>query len=121
MGIAIEALGLSKIFRVTSDRPGRLAGLRRLVAPVSREVQAVDAVSFTIERGEMVGYIGPNGAGKSTTIKMLTGILTPSAGSARVLGLDPQRQRIPLARRVGAVFGQRTQLWWDLPLIESLA
>ncbi|WP_253915929.1 ATP-binding cassette domain-containing protein [Streptomyces sp. NRRL S-31] len=84
-----------------------------------REVRAVDSLSFTVARGEMVGYIGPNGAGKSTTIKMLTGILTPSAGRLRVAGIDPARERMRLAHRIGVVFGQRTTLWWDLPLIDS--
>jgi len=82
-------------------------------------VAAVDGVSFTIERGSMVGYIGPNGAGKSTTIKMLTGILVPTSGHIEVAGLDPSRRRVELARRIGVVFGQRTQLWWDLPLRDS--
>ncbi|MFE9625524.1 ATP-binding cassette domain-containing protein [Streptomyces sp. NPDC006527] len=85
----------------------------------SRRVRAVDAISFTVARGEMVGYIGPNGAGKSTTIKMLTGILTPSGGRLRVAGIDPSRERTRLAHRMGVVFGQRTTLWWDLPLIDS--
>lgn len=84
-----------------------------------RQVRAVDGLSFTVSRGEMVGYIGPNGAGKSTTIKMLTGILTPSGGRLRVAGIDPSRERIRLAHRIGVVFGQRTTLWWDLPLIDS--
>ncbi|MET8815230.1 ATP-binding cassette domain-containing protein [Streptomyces sp. NPDC004549] len=84
-----------------------------------REVRAVDSLSFSVARGEMVGYIGPNGAGKSTTIKMLTGILTPSAGRLRVAGIDPSRERTRLAHRIGVVFGQRTTLWWDLPLIDS--
>ncbi|NED89489.1 ATP-binding cassette domain-containing protein, partial [Streptomyces sp. SID11233] len=84
-----------------------------------RAVRAVDGISFRVRRGEMVGYIGPNGAGKSTTIKMLTGILTPSGGRLRVAGLDPARQRLALTRRIGVVFGQRTTLWWDLPLIDS--
>ncbi|MDQ3163322.1 MAG: ATP-binding cassette domain-containing protein [Actinomycetota bacterium] len=84
-----------------------------------REVLAVDKISFSIARGEMVGYVGPNGAGKSTTVKMLTGILVPSGGRLRVAGLDPSRQRIELARRIGVVFGQRSQLWWDLPLADS--
>jgi ABC-2 type transport system ATP-binding protein len=84
-----------------------------------REVMAVDGISFSIERGAMVGYVGPNGAGKSTTVKMLTGILVPSSGRLRVAGLDPPRQRIQLARRIGVVFGQRSQLWWDLPLADS--
>ncbi|MGD1217498.1 ATP-binding cassette domain-containing protein [Streptomyces krungchingensis] len=84
-----------------------------------RQVRAVDSLSFSVRRGEMVGYIGPNGAGKSTTVKMLTGILTPSGGRLRVAGIDPSRERTRLARRIGVVFGQRTTLWWDLPLIDS--
>ncbi|WP_406198844.1 ATP-binding cassette domain-containing protein [Kitasatospora sp. NBC_01560] len=84
-----------------------------------REVRAVDGLTFRVEAGECVGYIGPNGAGKSTTIKMLTGILVPSGGRLRVAGVDPARQRVALARRIGVVFGQRTTLWWDLPLRES--
>ncbi|MEV0531334.1 ATP-binding cassette domain-containing protein [Kitasatospora sp. NPDC050463] len=84
-----------------------------------REVRAVDGLSFTVQAGECVGYIGPNGAGKSTTIKMLTGILVPSGGRLRVAGVDPARERVALARRIGVVFGQRTTLWWDLPLRDS--
>ncbi|MGH9211992.1 MAG: ABC transporter ATP-binding protein [Acidimicrobiales bacterium] len=83
------------------------------------EVRAVDGVSFEIPAGSMVGYIGPNGAGKSTTIKMLIGILVPSGGRVRVAGRDPSRDRVAVARRIGVVFGQRTQLWWDLPLADS--
>ena len=79
----------------------------------------MDAITFTVQPGEMVGYIGPNGAGKSTTVKMLTGILYPSSGTVRVAGRDPARERVALARRIGVVFGQRRQLWWDLPLRDS--
>ena len=96
--------------------------VRRRTGFLRRErhaVRAVDSLSFTVARGEMVGYIGPNGAGKSTTIKMLTGILTPSGGRLRVAGIDPARERTRLAHRIGVVFGQRTTLWWDLPLIDS--
>jgi ABC-2 type transport system ATP-binding protein len=82
-------------------------------------VRAVHDLSFQVEAGEMIGYIGPNGAGKSTTIKMLTGILVPTAGELRVAGLEPSRERTQLARRIGVVFGQRTTLWWDLPLRDS--
>ncbi|HEY8523783.1 MAG TPA: ATP-binding cassette domain-containing protein [Acidimicrobiales bacterium] len=85
------------------------------------EVTAVDGVSLAIEPGAMVGYIGPNGAGKSTTIKMLIGILVPTRGRVRVDGRDPSRDRVAVARRIGVVFGQRTQLWWDLPLADSFA
>ncbi|MFC8826114.1 ATP-binding cassette domain-containing protein [Streptomyces sp. NPDC057137] len=107
----IELDGIEKVFDVR-----RRAGLLRRE---KHQVRAVDGISFRVARGEMVGYIGPNGAGKSTTIKMLTGILTPSAGRLRVAGIDPQRERTRLARRIGVVFGQRTTLWWDLPLIDS--
>ena len=96
--------------------------LRKRAGRFRREkvvVRAVDDVSLSVGAGELLGYIGPNGAGKSTSIKMLTGILVPSAGSIRVAGVDPQRRRVELARRIGVVFGQRTQLWWDLPLRDS--
>jgi ABC-2 type transport system ATP-binding protein len=105
----IEAGGLTKQFVV---REGRFRRRRRVV-------EAVRGISFRVERGELLGYLGPNGAGKSTTVKMLTGILVPTAGHVRVAGLEPSRQRIQLARRIGAMFGQRVQLWWDLPLVES--
>ena len=90
-----------------------------LFSRAGRDVEAVSDVSFTIEPGEFVGYVGPNGAGKSTTLKMLTGILSPTSGQVRVCGLQPTRDRIQLARRIGVVFGQRTQLWWDLPAQEG--
>jgi ABC-2 type transport system ATP-binding protein len=86
-----------------------------------RRVVAVDDVDLRIDAGESVGFLGPNGAGKSTTIKMLTGILVPTGGSLQVCGLEPARRRRELARRLGVVFGQRSQLWWDLPLAESFA
>ncbi|MCM2516889.1 ATP-binding cassette domain-containing protein [Streptomyces griseoincarnatus] len=104
------------------DRVEKVFDVRRRKGLLRRErhqVRAVDSISFTVARGEMVGYIGPNGAGKSTTIKMLTGILTPSGGRLRVAGIDPSRERTRLAHRIGVVFGQRTTLWWDLPLIDS--
>jgi ABC-2 type transport system ATP-binding protein len=105
----IEVDGLTKHFVV---RRGRFRRERHVV-------EAVNGISFRVERGELLGYLGPNGAGKSTTIKMLTGILVPSAGHVTVAGLDPSRKRIELARRIGAMFGQRIQLWWDLPLQDS--
>ncbi|MFG6192769.1 ATP-binding cassette domain-containing protein [Nonomuraea sp. JJY05] len=95
------------------DRAGRSFKIKRKV------VHAVSDLSFTVSAGEFVGYLGPNGAGKSTTIKMLCGILTPTSGRVRVAGLDPSRRRTSLARRIGVVFGQRTTLWWDLPLVDS--
>ncbi|MER6329481.1 ABC transporter ATP-binding protein [Streptomyces sp. NPDC001034] len=107
---------------IALDKVEKVFSVRRKTGFLRRErheVRAVDSLSFTVARGEMVGYIGPNGAGKSTTIKMLTGILTPSGGRLRVAGIDPSRERSRLARRIGVVFGQRTTLWWDLPLIDS--
>ncbi|MFI0501367.1 ATP-binding cassette domain-containing protein [Streptomyces albogriseolus] len=107
---------------IALDRVEKVFDVRRRKGLLRRErhqVRAVDSISFTVARGEMVGYIGPNGAGKSTTIKMLTGILTPSGGRLRVAGIDPSRERTRLAHRIGVVFGQRTTLWWDLPLIDS--
>ena len=109
----IEARGLRKEFTVRV----KAGWLRRR----TRVVAAVDGIDLTVERGETVGYIGPNGAGKSTTLKMLTGVLYPSAGQVRVCGLEPVPQRTRLARRIGVVFGQRSQLWWDLPLRDSFA
>jgi ABC-type uncharacterized transport system, ATPase component len=120
MGAMIEAEGLNKVFRIAKRRSGLLGGIRSIVDPEIRRVSAVLDLSLHIERGEMIGLVGPNGAGKSTTIKMLTGILMPSSGKVQVAGLIPVRQRRELAARIGVVFGQRTQLWWDLPLIDSL-
>ncbi|HEX2324259.1 MAG TPA: ATP-binding cassette domain-containing protein [Chloroflexota bacterium] len=117
---AVAVEGLRKTFRVARHRRGALAAVRNLFDRGSLEVHAVDGLTFAIPKGEMVGCLGPNGAGKSTTVKMLTGILHPTAGEVRVLGMSPQRQRKAVARRIGVVFGQRTQLWWDLPLMESL-
>jgi ABC-2 type transport system ATP-binding protein len=109
----IEVEDLRRTF-VVRRKTSRLRGRRD-------EVLAVHDLTFAVDAGEMVGYIGPNGAGKSTTIKMLTGILVPTSGRLRVAGLDPSRQRTELARRLGVVFGQRTTLWWDLPLRDSFA
>ncbi len=116
----IEVEQLSKAYRVTRKAPGLRGALAALVRARREVVTAVDGVSFSVEPGEMVGYIGVNGAGKSTTIKLLTGILVPSGGRVRVLGRDPHRQRQANARDIGVVFGQRSQLWWDLPVLESL-
>ncbi len=119
MGAVIEVSELRKEFKVARRKEGPFAALRTLFSREFDTRVAVDDVSFTIERGELVGYIGPNGAGKSTTIKMLTGILVPTAGEVRVRGLVPYQRRVENARQIGVVFGQRTQLWWDLPTIES--
>jgi ABC-2 type transport system ATP-binding protein len=115
----IEVEKLEKVFHVARHHRGFLGAFRNLVERQSDVVRAVDGVSFRIGEGEFVGFIGPNGAGKSTTIKMLTGVLEPSGGRALVDGLEPRRDRIAHTARLGAVFGQRTQLWWDLPVIES--
>ncbi len=110
---------LSKHFKVHKRRTGFWGNLSSTVSRQHDVVKAVDDVNFTLERGELVGYIGANGAGKSTTIKMLTGILVPTSGHIDVMGLTPYRQRRENTRRIGVVFGQRTQLWWDLPVIDS--
>jgi viologen exporter family transport system ATP-binding protein len=109
----IEARGLCRAFEVSLST----GWWRRR----TRVVAAVDGIDLIVERGEMLGYIGPNGAGKSTTLKMLTGVLYPTAGDVRVCGLVPVPQRTRLARRIGVVFGSRSQLWWDLPLRDSFA
>ncbi|HEY8787652.1 MAG TPA: ATP-binding cassette domain-containing protein [Actinopolymorphaceae bacterium] len=115
----VHVSGLVKEFRRVTRVHGRFGAVRTLVSHDYDVVRAVDDVSFDIDAGELVGYLGPNGAGKSTTIKMLTGILTPTSGTVSVAGLDPSRDRKANARNIGVVFGQRSQLWWDLPLRES--
>ena len=120
MNAVIEAENLRKEFGVARRRAGPFGSLRSLLGREYTTRVAVDNISLQIQAGELVGYIGPNGAGKSTTIKMLTGILVPTAGRLRVRGLVPWQQRVENARQIGVVFGQRTQLWWDLPTIESL-
>ena len=110
---------LAKTFRIYERGTGVWGALRGLVKRRHRLVRALHGVSFQLDAGEVLGYIGPNGAGKSTTIKILSGILTPSGGRAEVLGLTPHQDRQRLAARIGVVFGQRTQLWWDLPVVES--
>jgi len=116
----IQVENLSKRFRVARKQPGLAGAFRALIRPAYEEKTAVGGISFAVAPGEIVGYIGVNGAGKSTTIKMLTGILLPTGGQVRVMGRDPYRQRVANARAIGVVFGQRSQLWWDLALIESL-
>ena len=115
----IETADLRKVFRRIVRRPGIGGAVRALFSREYEEKAAVESVSFALEPGEIVGYIGPNGAGKSTTIKMLTGILVPTSGAIRVAGLVPHEQRRANAENIGVVFGQRSQLYWDLPLRES--
>jgi ABC-2 type transport system ATP-binding protein len=110
---------LSKTYRIAEREPGAMGAVRGLFRRRWRTVEALSGVSFQLERGELVGLIGPNGAGKSTTIKILSGILEPSAGRCEVDGLVPWRQRIRHVARIGVVFGQRSQLWWDLPVIDG--
>jgi ABC-2 type transport system ATP-binding protein len=117
---AIVVEGLRKVYRISQKDPGLGGALKALVRPRYSEKTAVENLSFSVDPGEVVGYIGVNGAGKSTTIKLLTGILVPTAGNVRVLGRDPHRERVANARDIGVVFGQRSQLWWDLAFIESL-
>ena len=115
----IHIQNLNKHFKVLNRREGLGGAFRDLFSGNYRTVKAVDGISYDIEVGEIVGYIGPNGAGKSTTIKMMTGILKPTDGTLLVNGLSPYENRIRQAQIMGVVFGQRTQLWWDLPVIES--
>ncbi len=116
----IEVKQLTKVFKIPKKEPGFGGAVRGLFRPQYQNKTAVNQINFRLDAGEIVGYIGVNGAGKSTTIKMLTGILMPTSGSVKVLGRDPHKQRVDNARDIGVVFGQRTQLWWDLALIESL-
>jgi ABC-2 type transport system ATP-binding protein len=110
---------LKKTFFVSERDSGIFGSIRGLVQRKTKEVHALKGVSFSLEQGEVVGYIGPNGAGKSTTIKILSGILVPSGGKCIIGGRTPWKDRIQHVGRIGVVFGQRTQLWWDLPVIES--
>ena len=116
----ISVANLRKEFKVFYHHQGALGAIRNLLTREHRLVKAVDGITFDIEPGELVGYLGPNGAGKSTTLKMLTGILAPSSGEVRVNNRVPWRERRAHVARIGAVFGQRNTLWWDLPVIESL-
>jgi len=115
----IAVQDLSKTYRVAERRRGLIGAGRGLFSRTHRAVEALKGVSFGLDRGELVGIIGPNGAGKSTLIKILCGILMPSSGHCEVDGLVPWDQRIRHVARIGVVFGQRTQLWWDLPVIDS--
>ncbi len=115
----ITVSNLQKHFKISKHRRGFLGALRNLVSRQYKLVRAVDGINFEIQAGELVGYLGPNGAGKSTTIKMLAGLLVPSGGELWVNGCVPWRERRTYVADIGAVFGQRTTLWWDLPVVET--
>ena len=115
----IEVKDLEKTYKIIEKEEGLIGYFKNLIKPKYQEYKAVKGINFNIEEGELVGYIGENGAGKSTTIKMLTGLLTPTSGRVVVKGIVPNEKRIENNKNIGAVFGQKTQLWWDLPVIES--
>jgi len=115
----VEVQDLVKTYQVAERDPGLGGALRGLLHRRHRTVHALQGVSFTLERGELLGFIGPNGAGKSTTIKILSGILRPTSGRVSVEGVSPFDERMRHVARIGVVFGQRTQLWWDLPVLDG--
>ena len=117
----IQVKDLYKEYRQRKGKEGLTGAVKDLFHREYRTVKAVDGISFSIEKGEIIGYIGPNGAGKSTTIKMLIGILVPTKGDIDVNGIEPYKHREVNAKRIGVVFGQRTQLWWDIPVSETLS
>ena len=119
MSNIIEIKNITKEFKVLNRREGLKGSLKDLFSRDYKIVRAVDNISMNIEQGEIVGYLGPNGAGKSTTIKMMTGILEPTSGEILVNDCVPYKNRTRNAQNIGVVFGQRTQLWWALPLVES--
>src|SRR5262249_46459390 len=116
---AIEAVELTKTYRVVQKNEGVLGALRGLYRREYREVRAVDRIGFRIEPGEMVAFLGPNGAGKTTTLKMLSGLIYPTGGEARVLGYVPWQRADAFRRQFALVMGQKNQLWWDLPAADS--
>lgn len=115
----MEINGLSKHFSFVERKPGFRGALESIFAPIRKEIKAVETISFSVHEGEIVAFMGPNGAGKSTTIKMLTGILTPTNGSVQILGLTPWENRQKLSYSIGTVFGQKSQLWFHLPAMDS--
>ena len=118
--ILIEVENLRKVYKIADRKDGLRGAISNLFVPKFKEKVAVDGVSFSIKSGDMVAYIGTNGAGKSTTIKMLTGILSPTSGKILINGENPNKNKIKRNQKIGALFGQRSLLWWDLPVIESL-
>lgn len=120
MSYIIEVENLKKIYKINKKEEGLLGAIKNLFNPKYDYKEAVKEITFKIKEGELVGYIGANGAGKSTTIKMLTGILEPTSGKILVNNIIPQKQRVKNNLNIGVVFGQKSQLWWDIPVIESL-
>lgn len=119
MAPQIKVENLRKTFRISEPSSGTFGALKGLFSRKYRTHNALNGISFSLQKGELVGYIGPNGAGKSTTVKILSGILVPDSGTCEVMGLVPWEDRKQYVRKIGVVFGQRTQLWWDLPVMES--
>lgn len=117
----IELNGICKNFKVAERPEGRFGMLRGAFVRTTKTVRALEHIAFRIEEGELVGYIGPNGAGKSTTVKIMSGILTPEAGSCTIMNRIPWRERVAHVSQIGVVFGQRSQLWWDVPVQDSFA
>lgn len=119
MDKAVTVKGISKTFRSRKKAQGLKASVKSLFRPETTEIQALSSIEFEVEKGDILAFIGPNGAGKSTTIKIMTGILYPDQGEVTILGLDPHKQRKKLAYRIGTVFGQKSQLWYHLPPLDS--
>lgn len=115
----IEVESLNKSFRVVQRNSGLGEAVKSFFNPRYSKVQALEDISFKIDEGEIIGYIGPNGAGKSTTIKIISGILVPDSGKCNILGYTPWKNRVEHAKNIGVVFGQRSQLWWDVPVMDS--
>ena len=115
----IEVKNLTKVYKVHKRQPGFLNSVKGLFIRARENLTALDSISFDIDEGELIGYIGPNGSGKSTTVKLLAGILVPTAGTVSVCGLHPHKERQANAAHIGVVFGQRSQLYWDLPVQET--
>ncbi|WP_235857633.1 ABC transporter ATP-binding protein [Paenibacillus albiflavus] len=115
----IKLSGISKTFKVAKRSSGLKNAVKALIRPTFTEVEALRDITFSIEPGEIVGYIGPNGAGKSTSIKVMSGILVPDRGECSILGYTPWKNRVEYVKNIGVVFGQRSQLWWDVPVIDS--
>lgn len=110
---------LTKEYRISQKEEGLWGSIKHLLKPVYEKKEVVHGISFSIDEGECVAFLGANGAGKSTTIKMLTGILKPTSGQVQVLGINPFDERMKNAKQIGVVFGQKTQLWWDIPVVET--